>query len=126
MAGLTVHTAYITSLLKGMSSLESILKKSEQHAREHNIDPDETYLSARLYDDMLPLTGQVVIATGMAKTAVSALTDGGAPVDEAGWKPLAELKTFGDMYGRIDKAKEILEALDVEEVNGKVDEVCEL
>lgn len=124
MAGIPIYTAYVTPLIKGINSLEEILKKGDQHAKENGIDADVEYIPARLFDDMHPLPFQVLIATNMGKMAFSALT--GKPVDEKDWKPLEELKSFADCYERIEKTQKLLQTLVPEEINGKADDICEL
>jgi hypothetical protein len=67
---------------------------AERHAREHNIEA-AALISARLYPDMFPFTGQVRAACGTAQRATARLL--GLEPSEAADND----KTFEDMHERI-------------------------
>lgn len=77
--------------------LNEILLIAEKHATEHTITP-AALLSARLYPDMFPLTGQVRAACDTAQRSTARIL---------GMEPLSSEdadKTFGEMQERIKKA----------------------
>jgi hypothetical protein len=57
-----------------LTNLQTCLDKAEAHAKEKGYDP-AVLCQARLAPDMLPLTGQVHIATAFAKNAMCRLSD---------------------------------------------------
>ena len=63
----------IPVLLRGFKAMAAFLEKARAYADEHGIAHDE-FLTARLYDDMAPLTGQIQRASDTAKFAVSRLS----------------------------------------------------
>lgn len=71
------HVA-VTSITRGLKTLSSLLDKAKAHAEATGVDPD-TYVSVRLFDDMLPLSGQIQRASDTAKGAVSRLAGVEAP-----------------------------------------------
>src|SRR5215831_20685615 len=77
--------------------LGEILLVAEKHATEHNITP-AALLSARLYPDMFPLTGQVRSACDTAQRSTARILGKELPSSEDADK------TFGEMQERIKKA----------------------
>ena len=77
--------------------LGEILVIAEKHATEHNVTP-AALLSARLYPDMLPLTGQVRSACDTARRSTARILGMEPPSSEDADK------TFGDMQERIKNA----------------------
>lgn len=66
---------------QGLHALSTLLHKAAEHAREHKIDPC-ALLTARLFPDMFPLTGQVQIGCDHAKRGVARLLGIEAPRHE--------------------------------------------
>src|SRR6266705_2385377 len=64
--------------LRGHGILAELLKKAESHAAERKIAP-AVLLTARLFPDMYPLTGQVHAACDTAKRATARLVGVEAP-----------------------------------------------
>lgn len=70
---ISMYSASIPALKRGLDSLATILDKAENHATTRKIDP-AVLLGARLYPDMFPLIKQVQIATDNAKGCAARLT----------------------------------------------------
>ncbi len=76
---------------RGLQNLSAYLDKIEAYAAEKAIAPGEL-VSARLIDDMLPLSGQYQRASDTAKLAVSRLAGIDAPRFEDNETTVAELR----------------------------------
>ena len=88
--------------LRGHAILSDVLRKGEAHAQDHKIQPS-ALLTARLFPDMFPLTGQVQAACDTAKRATARLVGVEPPRfedDEA---------TFDELYVRIQRTSEFVE-----------------
>ncbi|KAA8646312.1 hypothetical protein EYZ11_004412 [Aspergillus tanneri] len=107
-----VYTFTVPAFIKGLTALTQILKEAESHATKNNI-PLADFVNARLYDDMKPLSYQVQVATDLALKGVARPTHTD-PVD----RPHSET-TFEELYARIDKTLEILNAVDPAAYTGK-------
>ncbi len=70
----TIYDACVAPLAHMLGSYSGFLTKAEGYAKEKGIDPN-SYLEARLYEDMLPLTKQVQIASDTAKGGAARLAD---------------------------------------------------
>jgi uncharacterized protein len=68
----TIYEACVPPLTHMLGSYSGFLTKAETYAKEKSIDP-QTYLEARLIEDMFALTKQVQIATDMAKGGAARL-----------------------------------------------------
>ena len=108
---LSMYSASVPVFTRMLKNLQAIFGKAEAHATEHGIDL-QTFVTARLADDMIPLSGQIQIATDGAK-GVSARLAGQPlpswPDDEVTW---ADLKT------RLQKAIDYLATLSPEAFTG--------
>ena len=108
---LSMYSASVPVFTRMLKNLQAIFDKAEAHANEHGVDL-QTYVTARLADDMIPLSGQIQIATDGAK-GVSARLAGQPlpswPDDEVTW---ADLKT------RLQKAIDYLATLSPEAFTG--------
>ncbi len=89
---------------RGLQNLSAYLDKIEAYAAEKAIAPDEL-VSARLIDDMLPLSGQYQRASDTAKLAVSRLAGIDAPRFEDNETTVAELRE------RLKKTQDFLAAV---------------
>ncbi|WP_246795202.1 DUF1993 domain-containing protein [Burkholderia perseverans] len=98
----------IPVLVRGLRNLSKILEIGETHAREKGIDPD-TLTTARLFDDMLPLTGQVQLASDAAKGCVARLAGVAVPSFED------TEKTFADLQARVAKTIAFAESIGAEQ-----------
>ncbi len=104
----------VPALRRGFAVMSAFLEKGRAWADEHGM-PHEELLTARLYEDMAPLTGQVQRASDGAKFAVSRLAQIEAPAwpdDEA---------SFADLQARIAKTLAFIEAVEPGRINGRED-----
>ncbi len=92
-----LYTFSAPGFVRHLHVLSEILLIAEKHATEHNITP-ATLLSARLYPDMLPFTGQVRAACDTAQRTTARILGKEPPSSEDGDK------TFGEMRERIQRA----------------------
>jgi hypothetical protein len=70
---LTMYAITVPALLRGFDVMSHYLDTAEAYATEKNISPS-VLLDARLYPDMMSLTGQVQRMSDAAKSAVVRLT----------------------------------------------------
>lgn len=109
----------VPAFLRAFGAMSAFLAKGEAWAEEHGIDP-ATLLTARLYDDMAPLTAQVQRASDAAKFAVVRIGGVEAPAmadDEA---------SFADLHARIGKTVDLLRSVPPEAMNGQEDKIVTL
>jgi hypothetical protein len=92
-----LYTFSAPVFVRHLHVLGEILVIAEKHATEHNITP-AALLSARLYPDMFPLTGQVRSACDTAQRSTARILGKEPPSSEDADK------TFGEMQERIKKA----------------------
>lgn len=106
MAPLNAHTVGIEFMAHGLQSLQGILKKAAAH-------PDAaTFASARLIDDMKPLSFQVQLVAKTAEGTVAHLTaqePGEAPADET---------TLEQLQARVDSALALLQGVQANALAG--------
>lgn len=95
-----------------LNNLDHILKKGAANAQERGIDPS-VFLSARLAPDMFTLTGQVFVATSLAKACPHRIVGSEPPVYED------TETTFEDLYARIAKARGELAKFSSADIDGK-------
>ena len=101
---LSLYDVSVPAFLRGFANLTDILKKGEAFADEQGI-PHKELLEARLFEDMLPLTGQIQRASDTAKFV---------PVRVGGYEnvPMAdEEATFADLHARIEKTVAFLSSV---------------
>ncbi len=92
-----LYTFSAPVFVRHLHNLSEILVIAEKHATEHNITP-AALLSARLYPDMFPLTGQVRSACDTAQRSTARILGKEPPSSEDADK------TFGEMRERIQRA----------------------
>src|SRR5258708_19300158 len=68
----SLYTVSVPVFLRGHAVLSELLRKGEAHAASYKITPS-ALLTARLFPDMFPLTGQVQAASDTAKRATARL-----------------------------------------------------
>ena len=100
--------------LRGFRALSAVLEKAQAHADAHGIAHD-TLLTARLYEDMAPLTGQVQRASDSAKFAAARLGDVDAPS-----MPDTEA-SFAELQDRIARTVAFLGSVPRNAMNGRED-----
>ena len=102
----------VPAFLRGFAALSAFLTKAESWAAENDVDPADL-LTAKLYDDMAPLTAQIQRASDTAKGA--AVRIGG--IENV---PMADGETtFADLQSRIARTVDFLEAVPPEAMNGQ-------
>ena len=88
---LSMYSASVPVFQKMLRALGGVLEKAEAHAQQNKIEP-AALLQARLFPDMFPLTGQVLIATDFAKGASARLAGEEVPRYEDNEQSFAELQ----------------------------------
>ena len=109
----------VPAFLRGFRALAAVLEKAQAHADAQGI-AHEQLLTARLYEDMAPLTGQVQRASDAAKFAAARL--GGV---EAPSMPDTEA-SFAELQERIARTAAFLQSVPVQAINGREDADVEL
>lgn len=111
---LSMYSASVPVFSRMLKNLLAIFEKAEAYAAEQNIDL-QTYVDTRLAPDMIPLSGQVQIATDGAKGVTSRLA--GKPIPS--WAD--DEKTFAELKVRLQKGIDYLETFSPEEFAGSDD-----
>jgi len=93
----------VAAFLRGHGILAELLRKAEAHATDRKIAPT-VLLTARLFPDMFPLTGQVQRACDTAKRATARLAGVEPPRFED------SEASFEELYVRIRKTTEFVES----------------
>ena len=75
---LSMHQVSVPVFVRGLNVLADLLRKAEEHVEQHGSVPD-AMISARLADDMLPLSAQVQRASDTSKMSVERLSGVAAP-----------------------------------------------
>ena len=102
---LSMHRVSVPVFVRALKVLATLLEKGEAHAKAQGADPD-TYVAARLADDMLPLSGQVQRASDASKGAVFRLTGVEAPA------MADEETTFAQLQKRIADTLAYIQSVD--------------
>ncbi|MCX8475315.1 MAG: DUF1993 domain-containing protein [Sphingomonas sp.] len=105
--------------LRGFKAMAAFLEKARAHADAHGIAHEEL-LTARLYEDMAPLTSQIQRASDAAKFAAARLAGIEAPA-----MPDTEA-SFDDLQARIAATVAFLESIAREAVDGREEADVEL
>jgi uncharacterized protein len=109
---LSLYDVSVPAFLRGFANLTEILKKGESFADEKGMAHREL-LEARLFEDMLPLTGQVQRASDTAKfvpVRVGQVENLSMADDEA---------TFAELHARIDRTAAFLKSVDPAGMDGR-------
>ena len=101
----------VPAFLRGHAILAELLRKAETHAAEHKIAAS-VLLTARLFPDMLPLTGQVQAACDTAKRATARLVGAEPPRSED------NEATFDELQDRIRRTSVYVESHAADEFLG--------
>jgi hypothetical protein len=111
---LSLYDVTVPAFLRGFANLTDILKKGEAFADEKGLAHKEL-LEARLFEDMLPLTGQIQRASDAAKFVA-------VRVGQVENLPMADEEvTFADLHARIDKTFAFLKSVDPASMVGRED-----
>lgn len=104
----------VPAFLRGFKAMSAFLEKARAWADEQGI-PHEELLTARLADDMAPLTGQIQRVSDGAKFAMARLGQLDAPA-------MADTETtFDELQARIAATVAFLKSVPAEAVNGRED-----
>jgi uncharacterized protein len=87
----SMYRASIPVLVRGLEVLDSLLQKGADHALANDL-PESTLVEARLFPDMMPLSGQVQFATDTARLSGERLTGLESPRFESNETTLAQLR----------------------------------
>ncbi|KAJ5805006.1 hypothetical protein N7474_010893 [Penicillium riverlandense] len=99
----TIYEGFVLQTKRALTALSHILHKGEER-------PDASSLpSCRLHDDMKSLSYQVFAATAQTSLVLAKLTAEPFPTEDTS-KDL--VYTYAEMYTRIDKALQALDAVD--------------
>ena len=116
---ISMYQVLVPVLLRQFGTLSAVLTKAEAHAKATGIDP-ATLVSARLAPDMLPLSGQIQIASDSAKGAVARLSGVDAP-------SFADTEvSFADLYARIAKTIAFIDSVPADKIDGTEERHIEL
>ncbi|KFL32484.1 hypothetical protein JP75_02720 [Devosia riboflavina] len=111
---LSMYSASVPVFSRMLKNLLAVFDKAEAFAAEHNIDL-QTLVETRLAPDMIPLSGQVQIATDGAKGVSSRLAQKAVP----SWAD--DEVTFADLKARLQKGIDYLATFSPEEFVGSDD-----
>ncbi|RFU29835.1 hypothetical protein B7463_g6508, partial [Scytalidium lignicola] len=119
MASVSIYDVIIPTFTKGLKTLDHILTKAEQFAKEKGLDVNTAFFDARIVEDQNPLVFQIQNATKTVKVTLSRLGIASqAFVDKE--------KTFADLHSRIQEALNLLQSVDPAVVNARADEEIDL
>lgn len=111
----SLYDISIPVIVNVLNTMSHILKKGEEYATRNSISEDDL-LATRIYEDMLPLTNQILIIVSTTGKALEQLLGTGLPsISQEG-------KTLGELYRIIDKTRQALSAVDENAVNAKAQE----
>lgn len=111
---LSMYSASVPVFSRMLKNLLAVFEKAEAYAAEHNIDL-QTFVETRLAPDMIPLSGQVQIATDGAKGVSSRLAQKPVP----SWAD--DEVTWADLKARLQKGIDYLATFSPEEFVGSDD-----
>lgn len=109
-----IYSFTVPLFIKNLNALRHILEKSEEYAKEKNIDPN-SWLDERLAPDMFPLVKQIQVACDNAKGVAARLAEVDIPKYED------DEKTFAELKARIDKTIEFLKTFSEESFKNAAD-----
>lgn len=101
----SVYRASIPVLVRGLDVLNSLMLKGKEFADHRGMDEREL-VTARLFDDMMPFSGQIQFATDTARLSAERLSGVSAPRFEA------TEETFFDLRERVDRSVAFLAGLE--------------
>ena len=116
---LSIYDVSVPVLTRGLNILSTYLDKTEAHTKEKGIDPS-VIIHARLFPDMLPLSGQIQRASDTSKAAMGRLTGVEMPSF-----PDTE-QTFGELKERLAKTVTFLQSVDRKAFEGSEERKVEM
>nr|WP_229257309.1 DUF1993 domain-containing protein [Duganella callida] len=114
-----MYQVSVPVFVRGLQVLSDLLKKAEAHAQQHGA-VEGAMISARLADDMLPLSGQVQRASDTSKMTIARIAGVEAPRFED------DETSFDQLQQRIAKTIAYLESVGAEQFEGSEDRVIKL
>lgn len=119
MAPITIYDITFGLYINSLESLKAILTKAKNH------DPNQasTYPSARLHEDMHPLTFQVQQVSEIIQQAAQALAPAKASPEE--WNMENNEATIDDLLVRVDKTLELARKIIPEDLARGEDKIME-
>jgi len=108
---ISMYKASVPVFVKGLTNLKALLEKAAAHAQAKKID-ETVFAGARLFPDMLPLTGQIQIATDFARGTTARL----AGVEMPKWED--NEKTLAELIARVDKTLEYVKPFTAAQIDG--------
>jgi hypothetical protein len=119
MMALSMYELTVPVFVRGLQVLSALLKKAEAHVEQHGSVPD-ALISARLADDMLPLSAQVQRASDTSKMSVERLSGVAAPKFED------NETSFDQLQERIANTIAYLESVTAAQLDGNEDRAINL
>lgn len=117
---MSLYDTVVPLFVSGLETYDHILAQAEAYATEKGLDVDETFFSARLIEDQLPLSFQVQNTTSLAQINLGRLTGQDiTPFDK-------DEKTVADLRKRVQKTLEFLKAADAAKAAGKEEAAIDL
>lgn len=114
----TFHSSLIPSLTRGLTALQTYLKKIEDIAGDAS-EGEGHYIHARLAPDMFTFAAQIRIATDTARAAAGRLANIAVPIFEGGDSTVDELKE------RVAKTISFLRSVTPAELEGAEDRMID-
>src|SRR6266481_3865712 len=114
-----LYTFSVPVFLRGHAVLSELLRKGEAHAAGYKITPS-ALLTARLFPDMFPLTGQVQAACDTAKRATARLVGVESPRYED------NEASFEGLHASIQKTSAYVESHPVDAFRGASERTIEM
>jgi uncharacterized protein len=111
---LSMYETSVPMFLQTLRALKAILEKAAAHAEQRKFD-SVVLANSRLFPDMLPLIGQIQIASDAAKGAAARL----AGIDPPKFEDTE--KTLPELIARIDKTIDFLTTIKPEQLTGAED-----
>ena len=108
---ISLYAVSVPVLAKTLVNLKAVLEKAKAHALEHKIE-ESSFINARLFPDMFPLSRQVQIATDIARGCVARLAAVEPPAFED------KEQSFDDLMARIDRTVDYMRGLDERSFDG--------
>jgi hypothetical protein len=120
MSEITLYEYAIPVFTRGLKTLDHILDRAEDFAKEKGLDVDAVFPGARLIEDQNPLVFQIQNATKAIKVNHDRLIG----VDSEPFE--SKEKTFADLHARIQAARQLLETIDRGVANSRGDAVVDV
>ncbi|KAI2603368.1 uncharacterized protein GGS25DRAFT_526407 [Hypoxylon fragiforme] len=115
------HATVIPVLIKSLQTTSTLLDKAEAHAKAKGT-PFSSLFSARLVDDMLPLSAQVTITVLFARKGIQLLTTRDDLVAALEYKEYSVEESRAQLEETLEALRKVLP----EHVDGKEEEVVQV